>query len=758
MKVYNPAAISREFDFRLAGRWLILGSVVGIISGLGAILFQSLLVIVKEFAVVHLMGLQPNQPGGEQEAVRFTLGRFNPYLIVLLPALGGLIAGFIVYRFAPEAEGHGTDEAINAYHRKRGIIHPRVPIVKLIASVITIGTGGSGGREGPIAQIGAGFGSFLATRLHLNPKTRRWLLAAGMGAGIGSIFRAPLAGAIFAAEVLYSTAEVETEVLLPAAVSSIVAFSVYSFGYGWDHIFANAGHHGFSNPVQLLPYTIEGLVLAFAALAFVKSFYGIRKLFQRWSIPNYVKPMVGGLLTGSLALLLITATGDREYIVDVMSGGYGVLQEIIENGVARIGIGIVLLLAIGKILTTSFTIGSGGSAGVFGPSMVIGGTVGAATGYLFQILFPSLNINAGTFAIVGMAGFFAAAANTPLSTIIMVSELTGNYELLMPSMWVCSMSYFVARRWSIYQNQVPGKLYSQAHYGEYAQDIFATITVEEAFNKTRRFVTIPINMKIEDMLMMLRNTRQRIFPVIDEDKALAGIFTMTDLTDILREGNNKARTAREMMQKVILKIKPFETIDIAQKIMLTNHVEELLVVDSGADSNNILGIITSADIMLAYNRKLSQIKFGKDTPEALPEDKSVLQKINLSGILEKDLITLEPDQTLGDLVKAIIKSKRNIFPIVDKEKTYYGIILLNDVRKMMFDTENYNTIIIKDIMTQSPAVVSIEDPMNRVMEKFEKTEAWNLPVIDRNHHYLGMVSKSTIFSAYRYQLLSQAEI
>jgi CIC family chloride channel protein len=758
MRFSKPISLTREFDFRLAGRWLILGSVVGLISGLGAIVFQTLLTLVKEYSMNHLMGIQPVKPGGEHDLIEFTLGQFNPYLIVLLPALGGIIAGIIVYRFAPEAEGHGTDEAINAFHRKRGIIHPRVPIVKLIASVITIGTGGSGGREGPIAQIGAGFGSFLATRLHLNAKTRRWLLAAGMGAGIGSIFRAPLAGAIFAAEVLYSTAEVETEVLLPAVVSSIVAFSVYSFAYGWDHIFAHAGQHGFSNPMELIPYTFLALLLAIAALLFVKTFYSIRGLFRKWNIPNYVKPMIGGLITGIIALGLILLTGDRKFIIDVMSGGYGILQEIIQNGFAHLTIWIVILMIIGKILTTSFTIGSGGSAGVFGPSMVIGGSVGAATGYLFQLLFPALDINAGTFAIVGMAGFFAAAANTPLSTIIMVSELTGNYELLMPSMWVCALTYLVARRWSIYQNQVPGKLYSQAHYGEYAHDIFSTITVEEAYNKTRRFQSIPENMPIEDLLLLARNTRQRIFPVVNEKNELIGTFTMTDITDILREGNGKFNKAGDLMQRVILKIRPLETIDVAQKIMITNHAEELLVIDDDGVRLQVLGIITSADIMMAYNRKLSQIKFGKDTPEALPEDKSVLQKINLSNILEKDLLTLEPEQKLGDLVQAIIKSQRNIFPVVDKNKTYYGIIVLNDVRGLMFDQEKYDKLTIKEIMKQAPAIVSIDDPMNRVMEKFEKTQAWNLPVIDRNHRYLGMVSKSTIFSAYRFELLSQAEI
>lgn len=758
MPLLKPFSFQDEFNFKLAGRWLLLGSIVGVISGLGAILFQTLLGIIKEFALVHLVGIQAVKPGGETDFIQFSPGIFNPYLIVLVPALGGLIAGFLVYKFAPEAEGHGTDEAIKAFHRKRGLIHPKVPVVKLLASVITLGTGGSGGREGPIAQIGAGFGSFLATRLHLNTKTRRWLLAAGMGAGIGSIFRAPLAGALFAAEVLYITEEVETEVLLPATVSSIIAYSVYSFRFGWDHIFTNVGDYGFSNPLELIPYTIEALVLAFAAFVFVKVFYGIRSLFSNWKISNFLKPAIGGFLTGGLALALILLTDDRKFIIDVMGGGYGILQEIFSNGIGRIGIGVLLLVAAGKILTTSFTIGSGGSAGVFGPSMVIGGTLGASIGYLMQFVFPGIPMHTSTFAIVGMAGFFAAAAKTPLSTIIMVSELTGNYELLMPSMWVCSISYLLARGWTIYQSQVPGKLYSQAHLGEYATDIFETVLVSEAYKKTRHFIKIKASMRFEEILIVIRSIHQRIFPVINEQEEMVGTFSMTDITQELQGSQASAKTARDLMHKLVLKINPQESISKAQRIMIANNVEELLVVDDHEQSQEILGILTSADIMLAYNRKLSQMKFGKEKPEPMPEDNSILEKINLSKVLEKDILTVDHDATLGDLIKVIIRSKRNMFPVVDKEKNFFGMIMLNDIRELMFENSQYSKVLVKDIMKSPPALIRREDPMNRVMEKFEKTHAWNLPVVDKHNHYLGMISQSSMFSVYRNQLANQAEI
>lgn len=752
MNFTRISSIRKEFDFRSAGRWLFLGSVVGVISGLGAILFQTLLTYVKELAIVHWMGLEPVAPGGEGGAFHLAPGPFSPLLVVLIPAVGGLITGFIVYTFAPEAEGHGTDEAIKSFHKRRGIIRPIVPIVKLFASIITIGTGGSGGREGPIAQIGAGFGSFLATRLKLDTRTRRWLLAAGMGAGIGSIFRAPLAGAIFAAEVLYSSAEVETEVLLPATVSSIIAYSVYAFRYGWDHIFTEVGQHGFSNPLELIPYSIEGLLLAFAAFLFVKTFYGIRGLFAKWKINNIIKPVIGGAITGLLALSLIELTDDHKYVIDVMGGGYGILQEIFRTGILHVGLPVLFLVAIGKILATSFTIGSGGSAGVFGPSMVIGGTLGAASGFAMQYIFPGIPIDPGTFAIVGMAGFFSAAANTPLSTIIMVSELTGNYELLLPSMWVCAISYMVARRWSIYQSQVPGRVYSQAHFGEYAHDIFETTYVEETYKKGRKLITIPATMVLDDVLKLVAKKRQRVFPVTDESEHYIGAFNVSDLTEVIMDANGESKTAADITQGNSLEIRPNETIRRAQQIMLDTQSEELLVVDTHEQPIRVLGVITSADVINAYNRKLSEMKFGAGKTEITPEDKTVLGSISIRTVLEKDLMTIEPESTLGDLVKVIIRSKRNIFPVVDKQMKYHGVILLNDIRELMFETTRYNNVLVRDIMVASPTTVSIDDPMNEVMEKFESTNAWNLPVVDRYNRYRGIVSKSNIFSVYRNQL------
>lgn len=200
---------ARSGRLAAGGKWAVYFVLIGLIAGMGSVVFHLLCQLGSHFLMDQLAGYRPPSPAGEPHLFAPTAVPFNRWMLLFLPAIGGLVSGWLVYTFAPEAEGHGTDAAIDAYHNKRGFIRGRIPILKTIASAITLTSGGSGGREGPIAQIGAGFGSFLATRLKLSDRQRRIMLAAGMGAGVGSIFRAPLAGALFAAEVLYRDPEFE---------------------------------------------------------------------------------------------------------------------------------------------------------------------------------------------------------------------------------------------------------------------------------------------------------------------------------------------------------------------------------------------------------------------------------------------------------------------------------------------------------------------------------------------------------------------
>lgn len=605
-------AVRRHFDFQGLWRWLLLGGSVGVGVGLAAILFQFLLQTATQFCFETLIGLSlggPANEGADVELIRAST--YTPWLLIALPAIGGLLTALIVLRFAPEAQGHGTDAAIDAYHRKQGQIRPRVPIVKMISSVITMGTGGSGGREGPVAQIGAGIGSFIANRLHLDAKTRRLLLAAGMAAGIGAIFRAPLAAAIFACEVLYSGIELEAEALLPASVASVVSYSIFASWYGFVPIFGQVAPFHFSGPIELLPYLALALVVGFGALLYVNTFYGLTRLFKGLPLPRHLKPVLGGLLTGLVGYALYTATEDANSL-SVMSTGYGVLQRILSSDAAHMSILLLLAIAGGKILTTSFTIGSGGSAGVFGPSMVIGGSLGAAVGLLMQGWWPALGLHPGAFMIVGMAGFFSAAANAPLSTIIMVSEMTGNYELLIPSLWVCTIAFLVGRRWSLYKSQVASRLDSPAHLGEYAHEILAIASARDAYKTTRKFITIPIDTPLNEVLPRVGQTSQRLFPVIEERRVVGG-FRLSDLTHALTTPRDKIdqRDVRHLLDGERRIIAPGESLETALALMNATHAEELLVVDE-AETESLFGILTRADILLYYSRKLSEMKLGEE--------------------------------------------------------------------------------------------------------------------------------------------------
>jgi CIC family chloride channel protein len=515
------AGVAAAFNFQRVGIYVIYGVLVGVVAGLGAALFYVMCQAGLHYFLDSIAGLRPDHPYGEPPLFSPTTTPLRWYLLALVPALGGLISGFIVYRFAPEAEGHGTDSAIDAYHNQQGRIRGRVPIVKAISAAITLGSGGSGGREGPIAQIGAGFGSFLADKMGLDARSRRVLLAAGLGAGIGSIFRAPLAGALFAAEILYREPEFEHEVVIPAIVTTIVAYSTFGLFFGFDPLFEQSTF-GFGGPMELLPYAALALVVGLASPLYVKVFYGTKRLFDRLRIPRYFKPALGGLIVGCIGV----------FYPQTLAFGYGVIQDALHDNLA---IHLLLIIALGKILTTSLSIGSGGSGGVFGPSMVIGGSLGGVVGKIFHMWMPGVVAHPGGFVIVGMAGFFAAASNAPISTVIMVSEMTGNYSLLVPSMWVCAFASIIGRRWGIYQQQVDTRLDSPAHLGDFVKDHLEDMYVRDIFNPDADFQYVPQSMTLRKFIPIMADANQQNFPVVDSEGRLVGSFSLADVREILVE-------------------------------------------------------------------------------------------------------------------------------------------------------------------------------------------------------------------------------
>jgi CIC family chloride channel protein len=592
-KMVNLAAGDLGARLFRASRWSLHFIVIGIIAGLGSIAFHYLCQLGLHYFMDAIAGYRPPAPAGEHHLLPMTARPFNRWLLLFLPAFGGLLSGWLVYTFAPEAEGHGTDAAINAYHRAGGFIRSRVPIIKTIASAITLTTGGSGGREGPIAQIGAGFGSFLATRLKLSDRERRIMMAAGIGAGVGSIFRAPLAGALFAAEVLYRDPELEPEVIIPAGISSVVAYCLFCLVFGWGSLFQSPAFN-FQNPLELGPYLVLALLLVGTGVFYVKSFYGITALFKAIPLPNHIKPAIGGLCTGIIGF----------FLPQTLAFGYGFAQMALNSELPVI---FLLALAVGKVLTTSFSIGSGGSGGVFGPSVVIGGAMGGAVGEVFHWFMPGVVTQPGAFVVVGMAGFFTAVSNTPISTIIFVSEMTNSYHLLLPSLLVCSVTYLLSQRWTIYVKQVKRKVDSPAHAGEFFVDILQRYHVKDLLGQVRKVALIPRNMTFLDFKEYFSRTTQHYFPVMDADGRLFGIFSSNDFRAVLFSQEIEHLVVMEdICTKDIIVTNPTEDLNsVLQKFTIKN-IDSLPVVRAD-DPGVLLGMLNRREVIAFYNARVQDI-------------------------------------------------------------------------------------------------------------------------------------------------------
>jgi len=581
-------------DLKVAGKWLFYFVLIGLIAGCGAILFHYLCGLGMHYFLDLMAGYRPDAPAGEHLLLPHTSTPFNRWILLILPAAGGIISGWLVYTFAPEAEGHGTDAAIDAYHHKGGLIRSRIPFIKTIASTITLTTGGSGGREGPIAQIGAGFGSFLATKFNLSERERRIMMAAGIGAGVGSIFRAPLAGALFAAEVLYRDPDFESEVIIPAGISSVVAYCTFCLVFGWGSLFDSPGFK-FSNPLELGPYIVLAGVLVLTAILYIKVFYGVIDIFKKLSIPNHIKPAIGGLLTGIIGF----------FLPYTLSFGYGIAQQAIFNQVA---IPTLIALALGKIFTTSFSIGSGGSGGVFGPSIVIGGAMGGAVGKIFNELIPTIVTSPGAFVIVGMAGFFAAASNTPISTIIFISEMTNSYHLLLPSLLVCSICYLLCQKWTIFENQVKSRIDSPAHAGEFMMDILQTMKVGGIRHLIKEVRCVNEDMPFSEFKKIFSSTKQHYFPVMNDSGDLSGIFSSTDVREIIfTQHIEQLVVMKDIMISDLIYTTPFEDLNTVLQKLTQKNIDALPVMEEEG-SDNLIGLIYRRDIISHYNHHIKKIK------------------------------------------------------------------------------------------------------------------------------------------------------
>ena len=607
-----------------APRWVLLGVMVGVVSGLGAAGFFYSLEWVTHFAFDTLAHAPMTAPAGE-ELIHPTHSGENPikWIFFILPVIGGIISGILVYTWAPEAEGHGTDAMIDSFHNKRGVIRGRVPFIKSLATIATLGLGGSAGREGPIAQIGAGFGSWLATKFGLSAKDRRIMLLAGTAGGLGAIFRSPLGGAITAIEVLYSE-DFESEAMIPCIISSVTGYAIFASIFGYGKIFEIPGF-SWTNPVELFFYIALGLLCVPVGKFYVWFFYMNRdKIFRKIRIPQFILsifskkkagskepankfprfliPAIGGVGVGLVGLLVPESYGS----------GWGTIQQALSGTgqFSQVGYAAMfsMLIIIGaKILTTSFTIGSGGSGGVFGPTLFIGGMLGGLVGMSVEMLFPGLLPNHATFVLVGMGGFFAGVANAPIGALLMCCEMTGGYDLLVPLLLVSGIAILFSRKWSIYEKQVKDKFSSPAHLGDLTIDVLENMSVKDAYITDEGMEILPNNMRFGDFRKHLIESTESFFPIKDYQGKITGIVTVKDSRQGIFEQGLDDLVVLSDIAMPFVSVCPGDNLrDTLVKILKTNTMA-FPVVDED-DPNKIIGVLRHEDLIGAYHKQVLILK------------------------------------------------------------------------------------------------------------------------------------------------------
>ncbi len=638
---------------RYLGKWLLISGSIGIVAGLGAVAFYSSIELCTRVFLGRIVGYLPPSPLGE--GTPEVVPMMRPWLLPLVTAAGGLISGLIVFKFAPEAEGHGTDAAIEAVHFKQGNIRARIPLVKLVASAITIGSGGSGGREGPAAQISAGFGSLMGKWLGLEAQNRRIAVAAGIGSGIGAIFRAPLGGALLAAEILYLR-DLEVEVLVPALIASIVGYSVFCTFYGFSPIFGGQAGLNFDNPIQLLYYAVLGAACGLFGIMYSRSYYGVADFSRRVKLPPWLRPAIGGLLVGLMGLVL----------PGVLHMGYGWVQVAMGQDLLGLPLWVVLVLPLAKIISTSLSIGTGGSGGIFGPGMVIGGMLGASFWRLCHGMLPGMPPEPAPFVIIGMISMFGGIAHAPLAVMLMVAEMTGNLSLLAPAMVAVAISSALVGNNTIYRSQLPSRADSPAHRVRFSFPLLSSLLVKDAMVEPAP--TIGQDAPLLDATARLASDSSQGLVVTDEGGRAVGTISRDTVLRLLA-GELAAGTVRQALSDQKLQLAPGEHLDLALEKLATAGSSWAPVCENG----RCVGVLTVRDVARTYRATLEK---SVRRANELPGDTTLFEARLTSASPLAGRLLRDAGFPEGTLVVSITRKGDTIFPHADTQLQAGDIVLV----------------------------------------------------------------------------------
>jgi len=632
-----PLARIAQWFSTLLVRWrapedsVLIGTslIVGLGTGLGAVAFRYLIWFVEWV--------------GYRWIPSITSGWGKSY-VIFVPAIGGLLVGLLVYFFAREAKGHGVPEVMEAIALRGGRIRPRVALVKSLASSLSIGSGGSVGREGPIVQIGSALGSTVGQAFHLSDDRIRNLVACGAAGGIAATFNAPIAGVIFALELILG--EFSVRYFSTVVIAAVSADAIGQAIFGDVPAFPIPTEYSLNSPWEFAFYPVLGFLAALVGVGFVRLLYWSEDLFAAWkSVPEWVQPAIGGALLGALALgypLVTQVTWER--VPQIFNVGYDVIQGALTNDMM---LGVVLTLLVLKLLATVLTLGSGGSGGVFAPSLFMGAMLGAAFGLAVNQLFPGVPAPPGAYALVGMAAVFAAGAHAPITAVLILFELTGDYRIILPLMLTVVIATLLSRRLLKGESIYTLKLSRRGVRLERGRDVdvMQGVTVEEVM--TRQVDVVTEDLTLVELSESFSNTRHHGFPVLDKHGKLWGIVTLTDLENAVAQEMPRSATVADIgtPREQLLVAFPDESLGIVLARLGTRGLGRLPVV-SRDDPSHLIGLVRRHDIVRGYNVALTR-------RAEIQHRTKRMQLRNLDGTEFIELTLSAADEAVGQSIREI---------------------------------------------------------------------------------------------------------
>jgi len=555
---------------------LFLGGLIGLCSGLGSEFFRWLILFLKEmffYGRFEILSIAPSVPW---------------YFLPLIPMAGGLIIGPLSHFFPTEAKGHGVPEVMQSIALKNGIIKPRTILLRTFASAVCIGSGGSAGREGPIVQIGSSIGSALGQLFNMSAERIKILVGCGAAGGIAATFNAPLAGVIFSMEIILGVFSIST--FTPIVISSVTATVVSHAFHGNTPAFIVPSYQIVSY-WEILFYIILGLLSGLIAWFYIVTLYWSEDYFEKKiNIHPVLKPAIGGLLIGCMAI----------FLPQIMGNGYEAMDMALNGQMVWY---ITFILIFMKIIATSITLGSGGSGGVFAPSLFIGAMLGGTFGSLVHFIFPDITATKGAYALVGMGSVIAAAAHAPMTNILILFELTNDYKIILPIMASCIIATSVVRylsKDSIYTLKLRRRGINIQQGREVS--IMGSIKVGDVMD--RKVETILETTPFKRILAIFSKSTNSYFPVVNSKHKMVAILSFSDIREVMfEEGLKDLVVAKDLAATDVISLSPKDNLNKALEKFVAIDVAQLPVVDS-KNQDRVIGMLSRGDLISAYNKKV----------------------------------------------------------------------------------------------------------------------------------------------------------